>query len=345
MEHHRSTSQNGMWQVRKGSTMKVDKSVVVSFGLLAIFLTLLLSACGSQQPTTPTLETAASETERIWRAQIRIYTADVGDAGTDDDVNVSLNSSDLTWLDYGRDDFERGSVFAYDLNLAGLSTFSKVNQIKITKSGTDGLCLKAFELLLNDRSVYYQSFSGCHWLDGNDGHRPSYSVTSSTLRNSSRWKNYTRPPLTTIAHLERAELESRIEGMLGHLIYYNDLYWGKIYGRAVEVTKSSLSNAIHVDLDMAYDVRFAFDPEVDVDFDLVFSCSSGVVKITMKNLKIDVDSAWYSKVLIIGSLIDYLGNKIGSAASQISKTISINTGGTVCPRFYVSSLGDVYLIP
>jgi hypothetical protein len=306
---------------------------------------LLLSACGSPAPLEPLLETAASETEPIWRAQIRLITADVGDAGTDDSVKVSLNSTNTTWLDYGRDDFERNTTYLYDLNLTALATFANVTQIKIEKTGTDGWCLKGFELLLNDRSVYYQSFASCRWIDGNDGHLPSYTLASSTLRSSSRWQLYTRPPLSSIAVLERAELESLIEGMLGHEMYYNKLYYGHLYGRAVEVSKASLAKAIHVDLDLAYDVSWLPDPEVDVDFDLVFSCSTGVIKISLKNLKIKVDSAWYSEVLGVGLIIDYIGNKIAASASNISKAITLNTGVGTCPSFFINSLGDVVMLP
>ena len=175
--------------------------------LLMVAFSFILSSCGTSRPNeNANLETAALDDEPIWRAQIRLITADVSDAGSDDSVKVALSSANSTWLDYGRDDFERNTSYLYDLNMTGLKKFSDVSQIKIEKTGTDGWCLKSFELLLNDRSVYSQSFSTCRWIDGNDGHLPSYTVSSSTLRNSTKWKSYTRPSLSSIAVLERTEL-------------------------------------------------------------------------------------------------------------------------------------------
>ena len=314
--------------------------------LLIVALSFILSSCGTSGPNkNANLETAALNDEPIWRAQIRLVTANISDAGSDDSVKVALSSANSTWLDYGRDDFERNTSYLYDLNLSGLKTFRDVSQIKIEKIGTDGWCLKSFELLLNDRLVYSQSFSTCRWLDGNDSHFPSYTVISSTLRNSTKWKSYTRPPLSSIAVLERTELESRIEGMVGHYIHGNDLYWGHLYGRAVEITKASISNAIHVDLDLSVDISWVPDPEVDVDFDVVFSCTSGVVNISVKNLK-----KWVGyDVPILGTLVNpivnYLATLFGPALKAVFSAIQVNTGSTTCPTFFINSNADVVMLP
>jgi len=328
--------------------MKQFRSLYSSaIALLAVALTLILSACGVTQvpPEQIGLETTALDDEPIWRAQIRLVTANVNNAGSDDDVSASLKVGNFTWLDYGRNDFERNTNYSYDLNLTGLRTFRDVTGIRIQKTGTDAWCIKRFDLVLNDRIVYSRSFPTCYWLDNGDGHLPSFSVSSNMLRTSVLWNSYTRPPLSSIAVLERAELESRIEGMVGHLIRGNALYWGHLFGRAVEVSRARISNSVHVDLDLAYDVPLAPDPEVDVDFDLVFSCSSGTVNITPKNVKHSV----HTNIPLLGSLLDpvinFLVQKLGPNVSKVSQVIKVDTGSSICPRFLVTSTGDVILFP
>jgi hypothetical protein len=79
-----------------------------------------------------------------WRLQITLRTADVEDAGTDDGVVVRLNADNVTWLDYGRDDFPRNNSFTYDLRTSGVSRIHHLRHIDIAKVGGDGLCLKSF---------------------------------------------------------------------------------------------------------------------------------------------------------------------------------------------------------
>jgi hypothetical protein len=85
----------------------------------------------------------------VWRAQIILHTANTSHANTDDSVHVGLNagstavvpSGNGTWLDYGRDDFEGGDTFAYDLDLHNIHERSDVTQIYISKTGSDGWCI------------------------------------------------------------------------------------------------------------------------------------------------------------------------------------------------------------
>src|SRR5439155_26844814 len=57
-----------------------------------------------------------ADSHSAWRLQVKIETGDYDEgAGTDDDVSVEINSTTKMWLDYGRNDFERGDSFTYDL--------------------------------------------------------------------------------------------------------------------------------------------------------------------------------------------------------------------------------------
>jgi hypothetical protein len=227
-------------------TMQSIKSQLMSWSI-ALFITILALA-GSAFAT-------PSENAPIWRVQMRIQTSDVSDAGTDDSVRVQLNSTNSTWLDYGRDDFPRNNTFTYDLKMDGISTISDLDYIYISKTGSDGLCLKSFALIINGREIYTHTFPGAgHWIDNGDGHLPTYFVSGAAMRHDNSWLAYTQPfpPLT----IPRAEMERRIEGIMGDSIHGNRLEWGHKYGRAyVEVAKKANAvNTLHVDLDLEYSV-------------------------------------------------------------------------------------------
>src|SRR5688572_27399616 len=85
--------------------------------LLAVGLSIVAAMLGE-----PRVALAApSEDLRVWRVQIRFVTDGASNMGTDDDVEVSLNDGNHTWVDYGRDDFETGDDFTYDLLLTNIS--------------------------------------------------------------------------------------------------------------------------------------------------------------------------------------------------------------------------------
>jgi PLAT/LH2 domain len=290
-----------------------------------------------------------AETAKIWRVQMRIQTADVDDAGTDDDVSIGLNSGNKTWLDYGRDDFPRNNTFTYDLNLENISHISDLDYIIIRKEGDDGLCLKSFTLLINGRVIYTHVFSGSgHWLDTESGYSPYFTVTGSAMRQDDSWRAYTQPAPPTV--IPRAETVSRIEGMVGHFIKGNNLSWGPKFGTAyVEVyRKVNTSTTLHVDLDLHYQVPVYFDPEVDVDFDIRVSCKEvdGQKRIVFDvvNVNVAVDSDWYSEVLSLG-LVDFIGNKLAKGQTDAVSSIHLDGAGVpFCPGIIVDDDGDINFI-
>ena len=295
----------------------------------------------------------------VWRAQIIFHTADRSDAGTDDSIYVQLNGSanalpggNWTWLDYARDDFERGDTFAYDLNLDGIGELGDINQIYIGKQGDDGWCLADFALKVNGIEVYNQDFSGlpggCRWIDEDDGHFWAYVVPHATLRAHPAWANYNHTAaLFTLglAGIPNAEIVSRLESMTGDMIHDNELYWGDISGAAVEVTRGCPAGVepcptIHVDLDLAADV-FGPDPGVDVDFDLTFACDNGILSVTSSNVVIDADSDWFWEVLSLG-LINFVDSEVKDRViagwDAINEAIGVGAGCIVS----VNDNGDIF---
>lgn len=266
---------------------------------------------------------------KVWRAQIRLVTGNVDDAGTDDSVRVELSSANGTWIDYGRDDFERNDDFTYDLGLDNITKLSDISMLRISKPGNDGWCLMSLELIINGQPIYSTSadtfYYGC-WLDVVGIDRTTIKISDVALHAHPLWQNYQQPDLSPI--IPRTEMESRIESIMGDKIYYNSLEWG---GRAVEATRQD-DQALHIDLDLEYPIDGLANPEVDVVFDLRFSCREGKIEINSENVKVKVDSPWWQEVLIpvIAEIIDYeVRRDIECAFEPITK--SIDTGTSVCP--------------
>jgi hypothetical protein len=142
--------------------------------------------------------------------------------------------------------------------------------------------------------------------------------------------------------LTRSQMESIIKSAVDKSIKGTKLHFGHLYGRPVEVTRKN-ATTIHVDLDLAYTVKYFFDPEVDVDFDIRLSCQGGKLKATMLNTKVDVDSKWYADILSLGitrgidALIEpTMQREIARRLSSQTTSLSIN-----CVRVDVKPNGDV----
>lgn len=295
----------------------------------------------------------------VWRAQITFHTADISDADTDDSVYVGLNavsrnfipSGNRTFLDYGRDDFERDDLFTYDLNLKNLSEISDITRISISKSGNNGWCLADFVLTINGLDMYSEDFSGladgCLWLDNDNGNSRTHVVTHEMLRAHPDWQNYNHTTalfLLALNGIPNEEMVSRLEGMTGDFIQNNKLYWGHLHGPAVEVTRGCPANVescqtIHVDFDLAASVTGP-NPGVDVDFDLNFECSDGDLTIKSSNVVVDVDSRWYWEVLSLG-LINFLDGEVEDRVEDgwnaIEETLEV---GADC-QISVNEYGDI----
>lgn len=325
---------------------RVSRKVSVLACLTMILCLALVSPLGQG-----VAEANSHENASIWRLQIRLMTGNVSDAGTDDSVSVLLAQGNLTWLDYGRDDFERGDDFTYDLMLDRINRIGDISFIRIAKSGSNGWCVRGLILLINGRPIYEHYFqtgaAPCLWLDNSGGRSNVVTIPGNQLRAYKLWQEFTPPTPSPL--LTRAEIESRIEGMVGHqmTVAGKKLKWGKLHGRAVEAARKD-DTTLHVDLDLKYPIRLFPDLEVDVDFDLGFSCSAGVVSVAVSNVKVKADSAWYTEILSLGLvefLDDHASKKIAKALGEQLKSMSqpLNPRAPLraCPPITVQSSGDV----
>ena len=311
-----------------------------------------------------TIYTRDGNAYAVWRAEITLHTSNIDDANTDDGVSVSLNAinpdfiptGNITWLDYGRNDFEKGDEFTYNLLTNGISELGDITLIDISKTGTNGLCLEDITLKVNGFEVYSEDFSdnasGCQWIDNGDGHLPSIVISHEKLRNHTAWSNYNQLNAglsLLVSGIPNEEMTSRLEGAIGHGNHFTALYWGHLHGPAVEITsgcpdEGENCKTLHVDIDLAADVNNLPDPEVDIDLDIAFECTGEGIVMTTTNIDIQADSDWFWEVLSLGT-INFLDNKVEDEIRSAFKAMPRTIGGESNLCVFVNSLGDIIFKP
>lgn len=248
------------------------------------------------------------------RIQLQIITGDVSNAGTDDDVQIRLNSrikgsprGNQTWLDYSHNDFERDSAFKYDLNTRFVRDMSDITQIQINKPGDDAWCVETVRLFVNDRVAFEQTFddggSSCQWL--NDDSDDTLLIPFRALRDHSAWQDY-RPfipvdfaqittgflpgngplpagrtweiPLRSDnLGIRGADIQSRIESIIGHEIHGQDAHWmvSSASTSSVSVSRDG-EKAVHVRFGLIAELPFLPNSEIHGTFRLNFdlTCSA-----------------------------------------------------------------------
>lgn len=305
------------------------------------------------QVLTPTITSV--EDSIVYRAQLKVRTADRSDAEQDDGVKIRLNGNNETWLDTARDDFERGATHTYDLMLVsptGGVTCGKLRDIQmleISKPGSDGWCFSDIELIVNNVTVYKQSFPNGHWLDNSGNARPSLTISGSQLRASPLWKAYRFPTPSPV--VPRLEIESRVEAAIGHFLHGKKVTPGKMYGRSGVEASYKDGSTLHFDLDLELEVNNFPNQEVDVDFDVSFTTNGNQVQVAISNLKIDLPGRLASAILAVNGVFG------GTTKSELCRYIerqvmrqlqggrfNIPTG-SYSVSVLVSGNGDVVLLP
>jgi hypothetical protein len=315
--------------------------------------------------------TREAENHPVWRVELAVRTANGSNGDTEDPVRVRLNSAlppafsglptfipngNETFLDYGRDDFERNKTDTYDLNLGGISELGDIHQISFAINGDDQWCIAGFSLFVNGVKVYNENRSPCiKSEDWGTAQTSFFSVSHDKLRAHPLWKAYKTPKLVDateaktkleacetvdVLTIKRAELESRIEGIVGHSINFNKLEWGDLFGeRYVEAQATEDPQVAHVDLDLQAAIPVLDNPEVDIDLDLRFAmtCAAGGIdfQFATENFVVDANPGLFTE--FVGSLFcavsgdckpgleTTIEKKVREAFRPLSRTISIQS--------------------
>lgn len=324
--------------------------------------------------------TRATRSIGVWRTQLRIRVADVADAGTSDAVQVRLTSplanfnphGNQRWLDSGprweavgtagvwRDDFARGREFVYDLDQRSVGSLADITMLTIAKDGSDAVAIAEFALLVNEVEVFARTFgetsATCLWLDDSGGHDRQYTVWHDELRADPRWQAFVATPPGPQLRIPNDAIVSRIEGMVGHAIHGTEAHWGEFQSpNWVEATFADNPERLHVDLDLEADVTALPDPEIDIDFDLLFridvepGATTAVLRIESANVNANVDfdllTELFGNVLLLGqfggSVEDYIAKRIEADFAPIVEAIQIDVPAGSSPIVRVEPNGSI----
>ncbi|MBD9359602.1 hypothetical protein [Methylomonas fluvii] len=237
----------------------------------------------------------------VHRLQLRIRVPNINDAGTDNGVEVLLQTptglvttvtnwyprGNHTWLDSTDDDLERGTNKTYDLMLNNISQASDITLISLRKPGNDSVCVAEFELLIDGQSAFQKSFSdgqtSCQWLNGNN----QLTAFRSETRSSPAWANLDLPFFVGI---DGDWLRSRIEATFGHSLHGKGELRNGSSTTSRFVSESKLAMSVPI---IVHDASILGDVDSTVHFDLVLSPSvdtngNTVTKLSIEN--IDADS-------------------------------------------------------
>jgi hypothetical protein len=296
----------------------------------------------------------------VFRAQLRVTTANVNHAGTNDDVFVKLNGRDeirnITWLDYAQDDFERGDSFVYDLTLNDSSSkctenkqcddigvLGDIGNIEIGKQGGDAWCIAGLQLIINGTNVFERHMSPCIWLDP-PKHPSSLTFSYLDLRRDPGWQRNTRliiPPLK----YSNAALTSLIQTHVAQILHGTRQYWGSnpLFNRPVVIARNS-DSSIFVYLNLAHDLSHLPDFDIDVFFNIQLGCTcewdDSAGKGTSRMVLSLTDLQLYARGAPGGDILNYLRPLFEKQFQRAEKVI-FKTKVPVCPTFHIASDGSV----
>lgn len=272
---------------------------------------------GDNQTTSIKLVAPTPEEEPVVRLQIRITTANVRDAGTDDDVLVSLNQNNYTWLDYGAildfdskrkglqsfdgGDFDGNHVFTYDLLTDGVSRVRDIKWITLSKTGSDGWCVQRVELLINSNDVAAVSreFSPRRCLDNTVSDERSVTIPFVTIRNSRNWRmaNAHVPRAIPTFTLSSNEIVSRTHSAVGNTLHGKAAHWRNPGFLGSVRVKRSNDSTTRANVFLEGEAPIVTDPSIDISFNLVAGCSGDDLSLKVKNIRVSANFA-LPKVLL-----------------------------------------------
>ena len=316
--------------------------------LLQLALALMM-ALAAILPARGEAQAAAAETTPVWRLQVRLMTESVNEAGTDDDVMVSVNEQNATWLDLPHDDFSAGSTTDYDVLLTGVRTLADLKFLTISKRGTDALCLRSAQVMVNGKAIYAHSFVTaelkCRWLDGNNGYQPSVTIAGSTMRASSQWQAYTQPSRPTV--LVNGDIERKAQIIMGHFMATSldgayAVRWADAGGQANQAVYKD-ARPLHVTFDLKQALDLSPDVSVTASFDLVFLCRNGRPSVDVSNLDYRRSRTWRLTPPFPSGLDTILREEFTTWVDRISPPADPRLPPTGCPEITIARSGPPHV--
>ena len=226
----------------------------------------------------------------LWDLELETETGTVGDANTDDPLELRLDDSGERYrLEHVGDDRERGDVHRYHVVLPSLRRVSDITQLdlRLPLRRDDGWCVKRIALFANGDStpIFERRFASCIWVDTDGTDQTPLTIDSATLRSDPRWQldghgSGMRYPASL---LSPSMLKDRLEHVMGHTLSGLGKTWEDCANRrCIHVDRGS-GRAFAASLDYKHDIPWNGDHHYRIDFDLAFRCRGGSLEVSLRN--------------------------------------------------------------
>jgi len=200
-------------------------------------------------------------------------------------------------------------------------------------------------------------------MNGTGGYASELKITPQILQANPQWKTIAtndaelrKPPVPVPFSMIKSLVESSVGNQLHHR-EDNKLSWGNtsgvntVWGDHVEAERKD-GNTLHFDLDLQYEIT-GINPEIDVDFDLVFICNGdGTIDISTQYVKVGCNIAGLTcstvqtvinEVLRIFTLNHYTLDKPVTDGSMIGASFTLRPAGIKCKGVLVNADKSVFI--
>lgn len=291
-----------------------------------------------ESKTTPSNEKSRTpakvpiESTIVKRLQLGVKVSDTKDAGTDDRVYVILNE-ERGYLDYDRDDFEKGSYFKYDVPVSDVITLADIKKLQLKKTGGNGVGVKRVELYVNGVEIYERTHDstgdcGCWFITDEQ----FFKETGGSLRNNPKWQEFVDSPPDRI--IERSVLESIIEAQFGDFLaeQHKDYKWKSAPTvkqkdrERISVTAKFIDKNKYLGSD-----RLSKDSDVNISYNMRFECiDDGNIRVSVEDLKVTKTRTIPAKNIIaagVGIGVSLAGGgPLASSAANAGTKIALEQG-------------------
>jgi hypothetical protein len=287
---------------------------------------------------------APDEGAFVRRMQIGVRVCDVSDAGTDDNVRVAVNSANTTVLDYPHDDFERQSVFKYEMTVTGVSVLRDIAYLQFSKNGSDGLCVQELAFYVNDQLIFDKVFPRL-WLDNDGSHSRSVVIAASELRASALWSTW-HNELVYGSLIAPEWTRALVTTLVAQTLHEpgNRAYWratsDAVVMRVGTYDNPADNNYLTFLIKLKVDVPWYPDPDLYLSFDLEMCKPAGhgrkTISFEMKSLRAWPGQTWVGVVPVLNFVDIILRDTIWGAAlaslDNMATTVGPPSGALpMCP--------------
>ena len=136
-----------------------------------------------------------------------------------------------------------------------------------------------------------------------------------------------------VVTLDRAFLERAVEDAVTRTAVAAEprLYWGHVSGRRVEITRED-QDSINIDLDLAFDVKNAPDPEIDVDVNFptwLVVATGGLSWVANHVVNVIVDKKLRSVDDMRQQVMQQVNQQLGQVGFQFCPAFNVTPGANV----------------